>query len=581
MAFDGLCLHFLIEELKESLLDTKIEKIHQPARDEFLFVLKGSGQRGGRLYLCTNASCARICLTDREIVNPKEPPGFCMLLRKKLRSARLIDIRQAGLDRIVILEFEGRNEMGDLVVFRLIAELMGRHSNLILTDETGMIIDSAKHVDALMSAKRQILPHLEYLLPPTGKKYDLRENAPEFLADLILKEENKSLQKAILSVLDGFSPVVARELALFVDPEETGLSEVPDAKERLVFYLTHITDRLKNADATPCLFAEAGGIPKELSFLPLKQFAGAYEKKEYESFSALLEAFYAEKSLAERIRQRAGDLLQWVQSAISRTEKKLSLQQMELLACKDREENRISGDLISANLYRMQKGEALLEAEDFYNENQMRRIKLDPLLTPAQNAQAYYKKYKKAATAEKTLAVQIEKGEEELDYLFSVQESLLRAESEDELSEIRQELSDAGYFKKRAKGAKTTATKPLTFRSSDGFLICVGRNNLQNDKLTLKTAAKEDIWFHTKGIHGAHTVLFTEGKIVPERSLQEAAILAAYHSKGKHSSSVPVDYCPIREVKKPSGAKPGKVIYEHYKTLYVTPDAEAIQRLKD
>ena len=573
MAFDGTCLHFLIGELREQLLDTRVEKIYQTTKDEFLFVLKGASGRGGRLIFSTNASCARVGLTAQEITNPKEPPGFCMLLRKKLRSARLTRIDQAGLDRIVIFTFDGRDEMGDEVSYRLIAELMGRYSNLILTDSGGMILNSSKHVDLLMSAKRQILPHLQYCLPPTQKKLNPLVTAPEEMAEAVAGERGKTLDRAILSALEGFSPAAARELALLAEPAGQTGSMTPQLQRNLTEVLASYQKFLAGK-GEPCLFYNADNLPAELSFMPLRQYQGSYTLRRFDDFSSLLEAFYGEKSRGERIRQRASDLLQWVHGAIARTEKKLALQAEELDACKDREENRIRGDLITASIYKMKKGDRVLEAEDYYHGGVMKTIPLDAQLTPSQNAQRYYKKYRKSVNAERTLTEQIALGREELDYLSTVQEALQRAESEDELAEIRQELTGTGYLRHQTKKAKIKPLKPRMFRSSDGFLILVGRNNLQNDRLTLKQSSKQDLWFHTKDIPGAHTVLVTEGKEVPERSLLEAAELAAYHSRGKGSSGVPVDYCPIRNVKKPAGAKPGKVIYDTYKTLYVTPDGE-------
>ncbi len=579
MALDGCTLYLLRQELQAALLNTRVEKIYQPAKEELVLVLKGR-QGSHKLYLCANANCPRAGLVTAEIANPKTPPSFCLLLRKHLGSARLIKIEQpGGLERVLSFVFETRNEMGDPICLTLVAELMGRHSNLTLVNESGKIMDAIRRVDMTVSAARQLLPGLMFQLPPAQQKQNLLLCSPVALAEAILAQGTAG-EKAVMAVLQGVSPIVARELVHLLGYDATApLPKDAATAQRLAALLEALATTLKEGKGTPTLvFVQ--GEPKDVTFLPVAQYGSLGACQAFENFSCLVEAFYGRQSNTARARQRAKDLCQWLETAISRTAHKLERQRADLAETANRQSYKEYGDLIAANLYRVQKGDAFLEAENFYQNNQPVSVLLDETLSPTENMQLYYKKYKKATTAAQMLQEQLTKSAAELEYFESVLDLVHRAGGDDEVIALRQELQEQGYLHRRAKEQKAAAKAPHTYRSTDGFLILSGRNNLQNDQLTLRKSAKEDLWFHTKEIPGSHTVVVTEGKSVPQQTLLEAAMLAAWHSKGQNSSGVPVDYTQIRHVKKPSGAKPGKVIYDHHSTLYVTPDPALAQQLR-
>ena len=590
MALDGTLLRQIRHELESCLIGARIDKIHQFSREEMIFVLRlpqptEDGSRTVKLYLSAGADSPRIHLTSASFENPKSPPMFCMLMRKYLGSAKLVEIRQIGLDRILHLVFETRNEMGDLIQLTVAIEIMGRHSNIILIDETGRVIDSIKRIDDTMSSVRPILPGVRYTLPPAQDKLDLIDVTPEQIEQRLRTGKDTPLSKALLSAVQGVSPIVCREIANYVFlGDDRVISEMTENHfDRLRFFLTKVIDYAKNYTGTPTSVIDSRKKPMDFSFMDIHQYGGSMFTRTYDTYSQLLDDFYTQRDNIQRMRHRSADLLKVLANTADRIARKLSLQQKELADCSDRETWKIYGDLINANLYSIQKGDRTATLVNFYDENQAEvTIPLDPRKTPAQNAQKYYGEYRKADTAEKKLRELIEEGQQEAIYIDSVFDALTRAQTNDELSAIRAELAEQGYLRKKGpapKKGKETKLAPKRYRSDDGFLILVGRNNVQNDQLTLKDARGRDVWFHTKNIPGSHTIVVSDGQEVPDSTLNQAAIIAAANSKAADSAQVPVDYTLIKNVKKPRGAKPGMVIYVNYQTAYVTPDFELEKRL--
>lgn len=590
MALDGALLRQIKHELEGCLIGSRVDKIHQFSREEMVFVLRlrepaADGARSAKLYLSAGADSPRLHLTSSSFENPKSPPMFCMLMRKHLGSAKLLEIRQVGLDRILHLIFETRNEMGDLIELTVAIEIMGRHSNIILIDENGRVIDSIKRIDDTMSSVRPILPGVRYTLPPAQDKLDLITSTPEQIEQRLIEGKDTPLSKALLAAVQGVSPIVCREVAnyVFVGDDRVISEMTPDHFDRLRFFLSRVILMARDYTGTPTSVIDSRKKPMDFSFLDIHQYGGSMFTRTYDSYSQLLDDFYTQRDNIQRMRHRSSDLLKVLANTADRIARKLSLQQKELADCSDRETWKIYGDLISANLYSIQKGDRTARLINFYDEEQSEVvIPLDPRKTPAQNAQKYYGEYRKADTAEKKLRELIEEGQQEAVYIDSVFDALTRAQTNDELTAIRAELAEQGYLRKKgsaAKKGKEPKLAPKRYRSDDGFTILVGRNNVQNDQLTLKEARGRDYWFHTKNIPGSHTIVVSDGQEVPDSTLHQAAILAAVNSKAAESSQVPVDYTLIKNVKKPRGAKPGMVIYVSYQTAYVTPDLELEKRL--
>lgn len=590
MALDGALLRQIKHELEGCLIGSRVDKIHQFSREEMVFVLRlrepaADGARSAKLYLSAGADSPRLHLTSSSFENPKSPPMFCMLMRKHLGSAKLLEIRQVGLDRILHLIFETRNEMGDLIELTVAIEIMGRHSNIILIDENGRVIDSIKRIDDTMSSVRPILPGVRYTLPPAQDKLDLITSTPEQIEQRLIEGKDTPLSKALLAAVQGVSPIVCREVAnyVFVGDDRVISEMTPDHFDRLRFFLSRVILMARDYTGTPTSVIDSRKKPMDFSFLDIHQYGGSMFTRTYDSYSQLLDDFYTQRDNIQRMRHRSSDLLKVLANTADRIARKLSLQQKELADCSDRETWKIYGDLISANLYSIQKGDRTARLINFYDEAQSEVvIPLDPRKTPAQNAQKYYGEYRKADTAEKKLRELIEEGQQEAVYIDSVFDALTRAQTNDELTAIRAELAEQGYLRKKgsaAKKGKEPKLAPKRYRSDDGFTILVGRNNVQNDQLTLKEARGRDYWFHTKNIPGSHTIVVSGGQEVPDSTLHQAAILAAVNSKAAESSQVPVDYTLIKNVKKPRGAKPGMVIYVSYQTAYVTPDLELEKRL--
>ncbi len=582
MPLDGITLNLLKQELSKHIVGSRIEKIHQPSKDELVFHLR-SREGAYRLLVSASANSPRLHLTANAPENPATPPMLCMLMRKHLTGAVITDIRQLGLDRVVFIDLAGTNEIGDAVTFTLCVEIMAKHSNIILVNSEGNIVDSVKRIDFTQSSVRQILPSFKYELPPRQNKMNLTENDAQTVASAIRKVIGKRLSGAILETVEGVSPLISREIAAYACPDDSLATEITDISfERLIKRLSQIKTVLETGKASPTMLIRDAVKPYDFTFMDITQYGFAVAAKEFESFSELLDDFYYEKDRFERTRQRSQSLLKLLQNASARAARKLQSRQAELEACADKDSLRINAELILANQYRLEKGSLFYDLENFYDENNVIRIAADPALSPSANAQKYFKEYRKAKTAESMLGELIAQSEQELAYLETVIDSVNRADGYTELAEIRAELYEQGYLKraKNDKGKKLRPLPPLEYVSDDGYTILVGRNNIQNDILTFKTAAKDDSWFHTQKFPGSHVVVIGNGDIIPELTCRQAAVLAAYHSSARESSQVAIDYTEVRSLKKPSGAKPGKVIYHTYNTMWVTPDRELCERLK-
>ncbi len=585
MAFDGAFISQLVQEINNVAMDSRIDKIHQPTREELIISLR-TRQGGYKLLLSAGAGTPRFHFTKIARENPKSPPMFCMLMRKHLTGGKFLGATQINFDRVVHFLFEASNELGDKVKITIAVEIMGRHSNIIVFDQNNKIIDSIKRIDEEMSSVRQVLPGMMYELPPARDQFNIMEASVKDITTAVLGvSRDTELSKAIMTHLCGISPLVAREIALFATRGEyRNIGQLTkDNTDRLEFYINALGLNLKLGKTTPTMLLENGVKPKEFSFMDITQYENLYTKRSYDNYGEMMDSFFSERDAIERMKQRSNDLLKLLSTLSERTVRRVSTQKQELAESVDREKLRIYGDILAANLHTMEKGMESVTLNDFYSEDYgLVDIKLDIMLTPVQNSQKYYSEYRKAATAEKKLIELIKKGEEETEYIDSVFDSLVRARSEEELDAIRTELASEGYIKNYgSKYKKQEKLPPIKYRSSDGFTILVGRNNLQNDKLTLKTARNYDMWFHTQKIAGSHVVVVADGKEIPNKTLEEAAIIAAYNSKARESSKVAVDYTIIKNIKKPVGAKPGMVIYDTYQTAIVNPDGALVNSLID
>lgn len=588
MSLDGAFLHCVKEELS-AFIGARVDKIYQPSREEIIVQLRmlgGEDRAAKRVIFSASGTAARVHLTEQEYENPSAPPLFCMILRKHLSGGKLVDIRQDGLERILYFDFECVNEIGDRVLNTLTSEIMGRYSNVILMRD-GRVVDSIKRItdggDENFTGRR-ILPNIPYEVPERAERLCLLDAEVGDVMNAVFGGEydGQRLAKTLTAVLEGIAPIFARECAFYaadnVDAVTGELSEMQ--KKRVGDFLKNAKNTLNGA-ANYTLLTDETGKKKDFSFVDIKQYGELYKSERFDSPSRLLDEFFGAAAKQDRMKQKARELLKTVNTAYERVSRKLELQKKELAECGEREVFRVTGDLVNANIYRLEKGMTKCTLEDFYT-GEPREITLDARLTPAQNAQKYYNEYRKLDTAEKKLTELIKSGGDELAYLDSVLDSVSRAESDSELSEIRRELREQGYLR-AVKGDDRPSKKlsePMMFHSSEGYEILVGRNNRQNDILTLKTAKASDIWLHTKDIAGSHVIIRTGGQAPSEQTIFEAAQLAAFHSKGKSGSGVPVDYVAVKFVKKPAGAKPGMVIFTNNKTLYVTPDEGTVEKLR-
>lgn len=578
MAIDAICLQAVAGELRPQLLGLRVDKVQQPARDQVVLLF-----RGKRLLLNAGAGAPRLQLTEILRDNPAEPPMFCMLLRKHLSGARVAGLTQPPLERLVKIEFDASDELGRAGRRTLVLEAMGRRSNLILLDGEGRVIDSLRRVDADMSAARQVLPGLFYQPPAsTGRLPFLEETGEGFSARFAAAAAEKTLDAFLLDQYFGLSPLMARELAFQAAGDVDARVFQMGGPGPLWRALEDFQNRVREERFTPvCLLRD--GKPLDFACVPVGQYGGAAEVVPYPSFSALLDAFYEAREKQERARQRGADLLRAAATARDRLRRKLALQEKEYAATQDRDKLRVQGDLITANLYRMERGQSRLECENYYEAGAPVSIPLDPLLTPQQNAAKYYKRYAKAKTAEKYLREQMDLARRDLEYLESVLAELAQAETEADYLDVRAELREAGFLKKQGKGKKEKSrpAAPWEFCTSSGLRVLVGRNNRQNDKLTMKDADRRDLWLHTQKIHGSHVILRCAGRAPSEDDIAEAAMLAAWFSQARESGNVPVDYTEVRNVKKPAGARPGMVIYTTCRTVNVTPEEAVVERLRE
>ena len=580
MPLDALCLRGVVHELEQQVVNTRIEKIQQPARDQVILTLRGNR----KLLLNAGSNQPRIHLTTLTRENPAAPPMFCMLLRKHLSGGYITALEQAGLDRVVVLTIRAMDELGVAGERRLVLECMGRNANLILLDADGRIIDCLRRVDLEMSQQRQILPGLFYHLPAVPDKADPLAIEPDAFHTLLEQADpEKQIDQWLLDTFFGLSPLVCREMVF----QSCGSTDTRffsldgSGRQHLADMFFHWQASVKESHFIPFLL-KRDHRPFDFSYIPILQYGAAAEGEGFDTFSQLLDTFYETRERQERIRQKGHDLLKAATTARDRVARKLAAQEKELAETQNRELLRVRGELITANLYRMERGQRVLRAEDYYQEAcPTVEIPLDPLLTPQQNAAKYFKQYNKAKTAEHVLQEQIQKGRVELEYLDSILDELSRAELEQDFNDARAELQSGGYLRNRNGGRrepKRAPSKPREFRSSSGLRILVGRSNSQNDKLT-RDALKWDIWFHTQKIHGSHVILCTDGETPDQQSMTEAAVLAAYFSQGRDGSQVAVDYTPVKNVKKPAGARPGMVVYDPYQTAYVTPDETLVRAL--
>lgn len=576
MPLDAVCLQGVVTELAPLITGSRIEKIQQPARDQIILLLRGSR----RLFLSASGGQPRLHLTETLRDNPAQPPMFCMLLRKYLSGGIIEKIEQIPLERVVKLTISAADELGERSRYFLLLEAFPRRANLILTDKNSHILDCLRRIDFEMNQERQVLPGLFYRLPATPDKLNPFTVEMEKFYNRASVAADTPADEFLVNTFNGMSPLVARELVFrgcgSVD------APLPQATDALWAAFSAWRDAVNENNFTPVMLKRIDA-PMDFSYMPIAQYGAGVQQENYSSFSALLDDFYAKREQAERVKQKGQDLLKTANNAATRLRRKITLQEKELLDSKDRDKWRIYGELITANLYRMERGMRCLTAQNYYDtECKDVNIPLDVKLSPQENAAKYFKKYTKAKAAEKHITQQLEMGRAELQYLESVLQELTLAESEQDFNDIRSELTDGGYL--RSKGKKQSfqrPSKPREFRSTNGLRILVGRNNRQNDRLTTKDAEKWDLWFHTQRIHGSHVILSTGGAQPDEESIAEAASLAAYFSQAQGSTKVPVDYTPVKYVKKPAGAKPGMVVYTTYKTMLTDPDEKLVKRLEN
>ncbi len=559
MPFDGIFISNILNELS-SAVGSRIEKVYQPSKDDIVLLL---GNRGfnKKLLISVSGVGPRMHFTDYSFDNPPTPPMLCMLVRKHFLNARLEGVYQHGLDRVVTLKFSGFNELGDLVELSVVVEFFGRQSNIIFTRDN-KIIDAVRRSD-IQSEGRTILPGAAYEFPDSQNKLSINETDNEIVYNTLSTDREKSF----IDVLDGVSPLISRELQYL--SEKNGISYAIDLLRKSV------------NNGHPVLLKK-DGQHFDYTYIPIEQYGKSVECICFDSFSKLLDEYYSSKQKESDIKHRSQEIRKLVSLLIERTSRRIEKQKSELKRGADMEKLRVFGELIKANMHLISPGAAFVDLPNYYDADlALARIPLKPELSASQNAQRYFKEYRKANVAREVLTELIEKGERELTYLYSVAEELNRAQTSQELAEIKGELESQGYIRSIGK-AKTKSVKslpPLRFLSSSGKEILVGRNNRQNDALT-KSVNKHDVWLHTKGIHGSHAVIVLNGEELDEITLNEAAVICAYHSDARDSSSVPVDYCPVRNVKKPNGAPPGMVIYDKYNTVYVKPDLDMVKKLK-
>lgn len=593
MPFDGIVAKSIVDELTEKLSSGRVEKVLQPEADEIVLLVR-AWNKNHRLVLSASPNYPRIHITEAVKENPAAPPVFCMLLRKHLTGGRILSFEFNDYERIIGLVIEAVNELGDISEKKLVIEIMGRYSNIILLNSESKIIDSIKHIDADVSSVREVMPARPYLLPPAQDKLSPSAlDAAELMKEL--DASNQTVDKFLLEHIKGFSPLLCREVCFRAGIESrTGAASLaPESRDALKTALESVIYEILQGKYAPCVIYEDEQHQKPLDFhcLGIRQYK---HTTSIDSISQVLDTFYASRDSAERLKQKKSDLYKVLNTTISRCAKKLSIQQETLRDVADREKLKLYGELITANIHAIEQNTKSVSLLNYYSESgdEYINIPLNPNLPPQQNAQRYFKKYAKAKSTYMYTNRQLEDTRKELEYLESVLQLLDNCSALREMDEVRQELAEQGYMtlkkkriskrntsKKSTSGKQQKMTDPLHFRSSDDFDIYVGKNNRQNDYLTLKFAQSNDIWLHTKNIPGSHVIIKRNGREIPDKTLEEAAMLAVWHSKAKMSTNIQVDYTTVKNVNKPSGAKPGMVIYVNYNTAVVTPDKVLVDRL--
>lgn len=574
MALDGMYLNFLVSEVNTLLAGSKVDKIHQPSKNELVFIMRTKGGMH-KLYFSADANSPRFAVVEKTPENPQNPPMLCMLFRKRLVGATLLSVEQYGLDRIAFFNFDATNEIGDRVKLTLAVEIMAQHSNVILFDGENRIVDALRRVDSEKSSYRLVLPGAQYKLPPAQEKVDLRNAEPSEVCEAVLKLENSRISSAILKTLQGVSPLLSRELSFRICGDDKGVGELnSDEKMNMLCELSALKTMLLSGKTQPTMVLDESEKPMEFSFMPITQYGPSYRSITKENVFSLLEGFYSERDRLLRTRSKGAELFKLLENSIERISRKLNNQQEDLNRCADREAIRINAELVTAAQYRLEKGASVYEVENYYDNNNIVKVSVDPALSPSQNAQKLYKEYRKACTAENMLIKLIEEGKQDLEYLESVRDLLERSTLEREFGEIKDELISQGFIKPKKsnkKQMKKQALPPLEFKTTQGLTVLVGRNNIQNDKLTFKTGRKGDIWLHAQKCPGSHVLLVADGEEVPDDAIVEAAEIAAYYSSAKDSTVVTVDYTDVKNIKKPNGAKPGFVVYYTYYSVNVKP----------
>jgi predicted ribosome quality control (RQC) complex YloA/Tae2 family protein len=587
MSFDGIVTRSVVSELNSKLVGGRIDKIYQQEKDELLLQIYSKGINH-RLLMSASSNNPRLYITQSSKSNPLSPPMFCMLLRKHLSGSIILNVQQHHLDRVVIFTITGKDELGHPTQRELIIEIMGKHSNIILIDkESKRIIDSIKRIPAEISRVRQILPGFSYSYIESENKEDpLSLSHNVFQEQLVKSNGSQKIFKFLYQSFTGLSPLAGREICSIsgLEPDRVLLSLNDEEKEKLYNGMFDFMVKVKDQEFDPVYILGEDNVDVVAFYsFPLTQYSGL-DQIHTESVSQMLEFVYRSKDTNDRVKQKSASLRKILGTKLERAQNKLSKQKEELMQSKDRDKYKIYADLLQSNLHRINRGSDHVVLENFYDENLKElKVPLDPKLSPAENAQRYYKKYGKLKTANQLLLEQIPETEAEISYIEHVLVSLENATDVKDLDEIKDELIIEGYIQRRSmknrKGNEKVAG-PLRFTSSDGFEILVGRNNRQNELLTMKTAKKEDLWLHTKGIPGSHVIIRTEGKSVPDRTLTEAGTLAAFYSKGRNSGSVEVDYTEKRYVRKPKNGKTGLVVYENQKTIVVSSSPSLVEALK-
>lgn len=575
MAFDAGIIAAITHELNNTIINAKIEKIHQPEKDAIILQLR-AGRSDYKLLMSAGANNPRINLTNESYENPKTPPMFCMLLRKHLVGARISAVRQLGFERAVEISFDARDEMGFECVKYIYVEIMGKHSNIIFCNQDKKVQNAIKIIDFTTSHKRQVLPGMLYEMPPPqDKKSPLEVSIDDFIQAYDKSMYKLDSDKFIANNYMGISQLVAREIAYRAGKNHT-ISELWTAFNAYV-------ERIRNNDYTPVLVKDENSNPIEYCFMPINQYGNKATNDIKETFGKLIDEYFTVRDKTDRIKQRSSDIFKMLSNTESRLLKKIQLQKNDIKKCAKKDDQKLYGELILSNIYKLEKGMTKVSLPNYYDENQTEvEIQLDARLTPSQNAQVYYKRYNKSKTAEVELAKQIKLSEAELDYIYTVFDSLTKAENENDLNEIRHELYESGYASKMRNYTvkKIHQSKPMEFVTDNGYKVLCGKNNIQNDLLTFKTASKLDYWFHTKNIPGSHVVMLCDGEEPSETDFTQAAMIAAYYSKASDGINVPVDYTLVKNIKKPAGSKPGFVTYSTNWTAYVTPDIEIINKMK-